>query len=138
MAKHVLYNASVVLNSVDLSDRVESVEFVLGINGQPAAAQSEVQDYEMPGTQIVSDITLNMYQDFASSKTYQTLIGLWQNRTSFTAVLKLDSGAVATTNPSFTVTVFIKSFPVISASRGDRHMSQVVLGIGGVLAIATS
>jgi hypothetical protein len=34
MAKHVLYNASVVLNSVDLSDHVDSVSFVVTINGR--------------------------------------------------------------------------------------------------------
>lgn len=136
MAKHVFYNASVLLNSVDVSDRVESVEFTLGINGQPAAAQGEVQDYEMPGTQTISDITLNMYQDFAASKTYATIKPLWANRATFNAVIKPDAGGVAATNPQFTVPVFIKAFPPISATRGDRHMTQVVLGIGGVLQIA--
>lgn len=138
MAKHILYNASVVLNSVDLSDHVESVELTLGINGQPAAAMADIQDYEMPGTQVVSDITINMYQDFAASKTYQTLKTLYDNRTTFNAVLKADSGSTATTNPQFTIAVFIKSLPVLSGSRGDRHMAQVVLGPAGLLATATA
>jgi hypothetical protein len=138
LAKHVLYNASVVLNSVDLSDHVDSVSFVVTINGQAAAAMADAEDYSMPGTRVVSDITLNMYQDFAASKTYATLMTLWTNRTSFNAVIKADSGANATTNPQFTVSCFIKSFPVVSGNRGDRHMTQVVLAPAGILAIATS
>lgn len=138
MAKHVLYNPSVVLNSVDLSDHVESVEFSVSLNKQAAAAMGEVQDYDMPGTQVVSDISLTMYQDFAASKVYATLMTLWSNRSTFNAVIKPDAGATATTNPQFTVSVFISSFPVVSGSRGDRHMTQVVLSPAGTLAIATS
>lgn len=138
MAKHILYNPSITLNSVDLTDHVESVEFTVGLNKQPAAAMGDVQDYDMPGTQVVSDITLNMFQDFAASKTYATLMALYSARSSFNAVMKNDSGATATTNPQFTVSVFISSFPVISGTRGDRHMSQVVLSPAGLLAIATS
>ena len=89
MAKHVLYNASVVLNSVDLSDHVDSVELKATLNDQPAAAMGDVEDYSMPGTRVIDDITLNMYQDFAASKTYATLMTLWTNRTTFTATRRL-------------------------------------------------
>lgn len=138
MAKHVLYNATVSLNGVDLSDHVESVELGVEINDQPAAAMGDAEDYAMAGTRVVRDITLNMFQDFASSKTYATLMTLWTNRTSFNAVIKADSGANAPTNPQFTVSVFIKSFPVVSGKRGDAHMSQVVLKPAGTLSIATA
>lgn len=138
MAKHVLYNASVVLNSVDLSDHVDSVELKASMNDQPAAAMGDVEDYAMPGTRVIDDITLNMYQDFASSKTYATLMTLWTNRTTFTATIKADSGANATTNPAFSVSVFIKSFPIVSGKRGDGHMTQVVLKPAAAMSIATS
>lgn len=138
MAKHILYNASVTLNSVDLSDHVESVEFSVQTNAQPAAAMADVEDYSMPGTRVVGDITLNMYQDFASSKTYATLMTLWTNRTSFNSVIKADAGATAATNPSFTTSVFISSYPVVSGTRGDRHMTQVVLKPAGIMSIAVA
>jgi len=136
VAKHVLYNPTVSLNGVDLTDHVESVSFVSTINGQPAAAMGDVEDYAMPGTRKVSPITLNMFQDFASSKTYATLMTLWTNRTSFNAVIKPDSGAAASTNPQFTVSVFISSFPVVSGKRGDAHMSQLVLEPAGIMSIS--
>lgn len=138
MAKHVLYNASITLNSVDLSDHVESVSFTVELNDQDAAAMQDVEDYSMPSTRKVSDIKFKMYQDFASSKTYATLMTLWTNRTSFNAVIKADSGANATTNPQFTVSSFIKSFPVVDGKRGDRHMTDLVLKPAGVMTIATS
>jgi hypothetical protein len=138
MAKHVLYDVSAQFNSVDLSDHIDSISFVVTINGQAAAAMADAEDYSMPGTRVVSDITVNMYQDFAASKVYATFMTLWTNRTTFNAVMKDTSSANATTNPQFTVAVFIKSFPVISGNRGDRHMSQLVLGPAGILSIATS
>lgn len=138
MAKHILYNASVVLNGVDLSDHVESVSYVPTTNGQAAAAMSEAEDYEMPGTRKLSDITLNMYQDFAASKVYQTLQPLWTARSTFNATIKPDAGANATTNPAFTVPVFIRTFPFVAGNRGDRHMTQLVLAPAGLSSIATS
>jgi hypothetical protein len=138
MAKHVFYNGSVLLNAVDLSDHVDSVSFVVTLNDAPSAGLQEIEDYSMPGTRSVSDITLNMFQDFAASKTYATLSALWTARTIFNAVLKDDAGGNAPTNPQFTIPVFIKSFPIISAKRGDGHMSQLVLKPAGTMTIATS
>lgn len=138
MAKHVLTDASVVINGVDLSDHCESVEYEVETNDQPAAAMGELEDYSMPGTRVVKDIKLNMYQDFAASKTYATLMTLWTNRSTFTTTIKPTSSANATTNPAFSLSTFIKSFPVISGKRGDRHMSPVVLKPASVSSIATS
>jgi hypothetical protein len=138
VAKHIFFNGSVVLNGVDLSDHVEKVSFVVTLNGQAAAAISDVEDYEMPGTRKVSDITITLYQDFAASKTYATLMPLWTNRTTSNAVIKNDAGANSPTNPQFTIPVFIRSFPVMDASRGDRHMSNLVLAPAGALVIATA
>jgi hypothetical protein len=137
VAKHILYNASVNLNGVDLSDHDNKIEFTVEINGQAAAAMSEIEDYEMPGTRKVSPISAEFYQDYAASKVYQTLMTLWTNRTTFNAILKADAGANATTNPAFTVPVFIKSMPVISGSRGDAHKTTVTLQPAGLMTIAT-
>ena len=138
MAKHILYNASVVLNSVDLSDHTRKISFVTTIIDQPANAMADLEEYSMPGLRKVSPISLEMFQDFASSKVYATIMTLWTNRTTFTAVMKLDSGAVAATNPSFTVSVYVSSFPVIDGSHGDAHMTAMVLAPAGVMVIATS
>lgn len=138
MAKHVLYQPVITLNGVDLTDHVESVSFSVTLNDQPAAAMGDVEDYSMAGTRKVSDISLNMFQDFAASETYATLMTLWTNRTSFNCVMKPDNAATSATNPQFTVSVIISSFPVISGKRGDGHMSQVVLKPAGIMTIAVA
>lgn len=136
MAKHVLYNASLVVNSVDLSDHVETIEYEEGLNGQAAAAMGEAQDYEMPGTIKVSDITVTFYQDFAASKVYATIHPLVAARSTFNIVVKPDSGAAASTNPQFTIAVFVRSSKVVSGTRNDRHMSNVVFAPAGAQSIS--
>jgi hypothetical protein len=138
VAKHILYNASFVINSVDLSDHHVDISFVVGLNDEDAAAMGEVQDYSMPGTQVVSPISVSCYQDFAAAKVYATLMPLYTARSTVNCLMKADAGANATTNPQFTVAVFVKTFPVISGSRGKRHITGVVLQPAGLMAIATS
>ena len=135
MAKHILYDASVVVNSVDLSDHVESVEFTTGLNAQPAAAMTEVQDYDMPGTIVVSPITVTFFADFAASKTYATLQTLITNRSTVTLNVKPTSAADSATNPNFTISVFVASFGFVTGKRGDRHMVQGVFNPAGALTI---
>lgn len=136
MAKHVLYNAGLVVNGVDLSDHVDSISYTEGLNSQPAAAMGEVQDYEMPSTIKISDVTVNFFQDYASAKVYQTLHPLVTNRTTFNIVVKPDAGANAPTNPAFTLPVFVRNNPFVNGKRGDGHMIQAVFGPAGAQSIA--
>ncbi len=138
MAKHVLYNASLVANSVDLSDHVSSVEFTVGLNAQPAAAMGELQDYSMAGTQKISAVKAKFFADFASSKVYATFWSLFVNRTTFNVVIKADAGATAATNPAWTIPVIISDFPVVNGSRGDAHMVDVTFEPAGTYSVATS
>lgn len=135
MAKHILYNASLVVNGVDLSDHVEKISYTEGLNSQAAAAMSEAQDYEMPSTIKISDISVTFYQDFAANKVYQTIHPLVAARSTFNIVVKADSGAAASTNPQFTIAVFVRNNPVFNGSRGDRHMVDVVFAPAGAQAI---
>ncbi len=135
MAKHVIYNASVVMNGVDLSDHVESVSYTVGLNKQAAAAMGDVQDYSMPGTAKEPVLSIRMYQDFAASKVYATLMALYTNRSTFLTVVKVDSGADAATNPAMNVTGFIETFPVFNGARGDRHMTDIVIAPSAVATI---
>lgn len=138
MAKHVLYNASVVVNGTDLSDHVISVSYTEGLNGVDAAAMSETQDYQMPSTINISDVSIQYFLDFASSKVYATHHSLVTNRTTFNIVVKADAGANAATNPAFTLPVFVKSHPFVNGSRGDAHKGTIVYAAAGAQSVATS
>jgi hypothetical protein len=136
LAKHVLTNASLSVNSVDLSDHVKTISYSDGINGVDAAAMGELQDYEMPGTIKVSDISVTFFQDYASAKVYATIHPLVAARTTFNIIIKPDTGSAAATNPQFTIAVFVRGFQFVNGTRGDGHMSQVTFAPAGLASIS--
>lgn len=138
MAKHVFYNASVVVNAVDLSNRVESVEVIMQTNEQPAAAVSEIQDYNMPGTLMITNPKITFYQDYAAANVYATFYAAWAARTTFNLVCKNDAGATSATNPAWTIPVFVKEAPFLTGKRGERHMAPVTCSVAGAATVATS
>lgn len=125
MAKHIIYDAVVTVNGVTLTDRARKISWRGGTNGQPAAAMSEVQDYEMPGTLFVSPLVFEFYMDYAASNTYITNKDLWAARSTFSVTAKGTSAADSATNPNFTCTVFVKEMPFLDAARGDVHLCVV-------------
>lgn len=135
--KHIFYDCSAVVNGVDLSNRLERIEARVGINKQVGAAMGEIQDYSIPGTLTIDDISAEFYQDFDAAKVYATLYAAWAARTIFNLVLKASSGATSATNPAFTVPVFVASMPLMQGTRGDRHMAPVSLAPAGELSRAT-
>lgn len=132
----MLYNAFLSVNGVDLSDHVKTLSYTEGINAQDAAAMSDTQDYSMPGTITIGDVTVTFYQDYASSKVYQTIHPLVTNRTTFNIIVRPDSGAAASTNPQFTMAVFVKNHSVVNGSRGDAHMNSAVFAPAGAQSIS--
>jgi hypothetical protein len=82
VAKHVLYNAVVTINSVDLTNRARKITFSVGTNKQPGAAMGEAQDYSLAGTLMVKPIVIEFYQDYAASNVYITHRTIWDARSS--------------------------------------------------------
>lgn len=136
MAKHVITNFYISVNAVDLSDHLKALSYTEGLNGVDAAAMSETQDYEMPGTIKISDITALFFNDYASAKVYATIHPLVVNRTTFNVIIRPDSGAAAATNPQFTIACFVRSHPWLGGTRGDAHMAQVVFAPAGAQSIS--
>jgi len=136
--KHIFWDASLTVNGVDLSDHVERVEITLGTNKQPGAAMGDVQDYALPGTLTIDDISVEFYQDYASAKVYATLRAAWEGRTTFDLVAKASSAATSATNPAWTIPAFVSKMPVITGARGDRHMSPATFAVSGAYSIATA
>lgn len=138
MAKHCLYNVSAVVNGVDLSTMLQSIEINVNTNALQAAGMQERQDYSIPGTDVIDDPQLTFDQDYAAAKVYATFMALWQAHTTFNIVAKVDAGATAATNPAWTIPVFVKKMPLLQGSRGDKHMAPVTLAVAGALSVATS
>jgi hypothetical protein len=138
MASFVLTDASVVINSVDLSDHVRSVT----IN----ASAEEVDDTNMGDTARVRlpglldwSIDIEMAQDFAASEVDATLWPLFSNKTTFTVVVKPTSAAVGATNPTYTGTGALFEYHPLDGAVGDLCTTPVtILSAGSALVRATS
>lgn len=137
MAVSVLKNASVVINSVDLSDKVESVVLTFAVDQLEVTAMGMSGHRYDDGLQS-NQLVVNLYQDYAASETEATVYTLVGTTT--TVVVKPDSGAVSATNPSYTLsnTFLAAHTPLGSSGRvGEMPMVQLTF-TGGDLVKATS
>ncbi len=135
MSQIVLTDASVVVNSVDLSDHVTQVVMNLETSPVNITAMSDNAEKFKGGLQSNS-VTIDFQQDFASGSveaTIQPLVG-----STTTLVIKPTSGAVAADNPSYTFSdTYVAGHTPLNASVGDLSTSSVEFQ-GGTYAKATS
>ena len=135
MSQIVLTDASVVVNSVDLSDHVTQVVMNLEVAPVNITAMSDNADKFKGGLQSNS-VTIDFQQDFGSGSveaTIQPLVG-----STTTLVIKPTSGAVAADNPSYTFSdTYVAGHTPLNASVGDLSTSSVEVQ-GGSYAKATS
>jgi len=131
----VLKDASVTINSVDLSDHVRSVTFNYegeSIDDTNMADTTRI----MAGGLLNYGVDIEFSQDFAASKVDATLFSLVGSTT--TVVLLPTSSAASATNPSFTGTMLLTSYNPISGSVGDLATTSATFVPAGAIARATS
>jgi len=135
MAVFVLKNASVTVNSVDLSAYVTAVTLNYEVDSVEVTAMGSNGHVFTGGLQNNSlDVTFN--QDFAATKVAATLDALIGTTT--TVVVKPDSGAVSATNPSYTIAnAFLNATQPVSGSVGDLAAMSVTF-TGGTLTKAVA
>lgn len=124
MAITVLTNASVTFASVDLSDHVESVEIDFAYDDVEITAMGATAKSYAPGLRD-DKVTVNFYQDFATSKVDQTLNTYLGSASGATLVVKPDSGSVSSVNPSYTMTATLYSYQPVSGKVGEASMTSV-------------
>lgn len=135
MAQLVLTDASITVNSVDLSDRANSVELNFEIDSVEITAFGNTGHSFTGGLQNNS-CTIEFMQDFAASEVEATVYALVGTQT--TVVIKPTSGAVSATNPSYTLAnAFLASHTPVAGAVGELAMTSLVF-TGGTLTKATS
>jgi hypothetical protein len=92
VAKYVNKDAVVTVNGVDLSDHVSSINVVsekerVDVTGQTTAGYRE----EIDGF-ATAEITLSLFQDYASGKVHQTLYPLYTAGSVHTITVKPQAG----------------------------------------------
>ena len=135
MAVFVMTDASLTVNSVDLSTYVTSITLNYEKDSVEVTAMGSSGHTFTGGLQNISlDVTFN--QDFAATKVAATLDALIGTTT--TVVVKPTSGAVSATNPSYTISnAFLAGTQPVAGSVGDLA-SMSVSFTGGTLVKATS
>ena len=137
MAVQVLTNCYVLINSVDLSDHVESVELDVDIDDVEStnfgsAGWREYQSGLKKGT-----IKITFQQDYAAAKVDATVwaaIG-----TSAPFELRETNSAVSATNPKYTGNVRINGYPsAVGGKVGELGKTSVTWPTTGTVSRATS
>jgi len=135
MAVIVLTNASITVNSVDLSDKANSVELNYEVDSVEVTAFGDTGHKFTGGLQNVT-CNIEFIQDFAASETEATIYPLVGTTT--TVVIKPTSSAVSSTNPSYTISnAFLASHQPVSGAVGELAMTSLSF-TGGSLVKATS
>ena len=137
MAHLVLKDADVVVNSVNLSDHVASVEISMSAADIDVTAMTATGIRRLPGLRDES-FAVTFLADFAASEVDATLAPLYTGGTSFTVVVKATSAAVSATNPTYTGTCYLLEFSPIAGDVGSRAEVAVTFAVDGVITRATA
>lgn len=136
MARIVLTDASVTVNSVDLSTYIASVtlnstrEVVDTTGFSTSGARTRVAGLQD------NSITLEFHQDFASGAVEATIYPLIGSTT--TIVVKPTSSSVSATNPSYTCTALVSEWTPLSGTVGELATASVTWPVSGAITKATS
>ena len=135
MAEFVLTDASVTLNSVDLSDHVKSVTINYSADMQEDTAMGDDTHTMLGGLKNWS-VDLEFNQDYAANEVDATLFSLVGS--TFTVAIKPTSGSVSATNPNFNGTGILESYNPLSGSVGDIATTSITIQSAGTLSRSTS
>jgi hypothetical protein len=124
MAIHVLRNATIVVNSVDLSDHCSSVTIETSFDEAEAPTFGATYRTRLQGLGD-ANITAHFHQDYAAGSVDTTLWPLSQSGATFPVVVKPTSSAVSATNPSYTMTAVLTSYNPIDGEVGDVSGTDV-------------
>ena len=130
-----LSNPSVTINSVDLTDQCTAATITYTAEALENTAFGSTARTYTAGLNNNS-VTVTLYQSYAGSETEASIYSLVGTTT--TLVIKPSSGAVSSTNPSYTLTnAYLESHTPINASLGELSTIDLTFQ-GGSIAKATS
>jgi len=135
MAVFLNNGVSVTVNSVDLSDHVQSISINRNFEELDVTAMGDTGRKAVKGLEA-SSITIDFLNDTASGEVLATLQAAWG--TSVTVVVKQTSAAVSATNPSYTMTCLVNGTTDVNGAVGDIGMQSVTWNVNGAIAIATA
>ncbi|MFF8831386.1 hypothetical protein [Streptomyces sp. NPDC015131] len=124
MPKLVLKDCYIVVNGVNFSDHVSSVEVSLSKD------EVETTNFSGSGRERVAGLkddkfSITFQQDFAAANVDATLYPLYNNETEFTVEVRPTSAAVSVTNPKYTGTCILLEYTALGGDVGDLSEIEV-------------
>ena len=136
MAVFVLKDASLVVNSINLSAYVSSITLDYAVDAVAADAMASTNGHVFLGGLQNNSLAVTLNQDFAASTVAATLDALIGTTT--TVVIKPTSAAVGATNPTYTISnAFLAGTQPVAGSVGDLAQMSVTFQ-GGTLVKAVA
>ena len=125
MSKLVLDNAQVLVNGVDISNHVQSVEI--------ASTRAEVDVTSMGdvNTEVVLGLgdvtcTVTVFNDYAAASIDSQMFPLHTTNTPFSVEVRPNAAARSTSNPGYTLTALLPQYKPISGSVGAAATTDLV------------
>ena len=135
MAKIVLTDAKVTINSVVLSDHISSITIDTKDDIVETTAFGSSAKTRVAGLQDNS-VTLDFMQDFASANVEATIYPLIGTAT--TIVVQPTSSAASTTNPTYTFSALVSEWSPLKGTIGSLATASVTWPISGTITKATA
>lgn len=136
MARIVLTDAKVTINSVNLSSYISSVTLSTSNDVvETTGFSSTAARTRVAGLQDNS-VTIEFFQDFATSLVEQTIYPLLGSTT--TVVVLPTSSAASATNPSYTFTALVSEWQPLSGAVGELSTASVTWPISGAITKAVA
>jgi len=136
MAVFLNNNVGVKINTVDLSDLVQSVTINRSFEELDVTAMGDLSRKAVKGLEA-STVTIDFLNDTAAGETLATLQAAWG--TTVTAVFLQQKGtAVSATNPLYTVSILVNNTTDINGAVGDIGTQSITFTCNSTVAVATS
>jgi hypothetical protein len=136
MAKLVLTNAVVKINSVDYSANVNQIELSLTADEVDTTSFSAAGWRTVTGGLKSGSVTVSFHNDYAAAGLDSTLYSLFNTAATF--VVLPNGTAAGTSNPGYTFTALVNNLQPVSGSVGDLAVQNLTLPITGEVTRATA
>ena len=135
MAVYLSNGVVLTVNAVDLSNLVSSVTINRSFDELEVTAMGDAGHRFVKGLEA-SSITIDFFNDEATSKTLQTLNSRWGQNTTVT--VKQQNTTVSATNPLYTMSCLVNNITPVNGAVGDLSTQSVTWNVNGEIAITTS
>jgi hypothetical protein len=136
MAVFLNNKVGVKVNSVDLSDHVQSITLNRTFDELSVVAMGDSSAKAVKGLET-SSVTIDFLNDTAAANVLPTLQAAYG--TTVTVVLLQDKGAaVSATNPLYTMSCLVNNLTDINGAVGDISMQSVTWNCNSTVAVTTT